>query len=85
MPRPNRTSGDATLWGDCGLSRSDIAIQSSRDIDGLAGLGQLSATLWPHTVTYRELVATGSRHSLVVLVFMPNLALKISCGGAVMP
>jgi len=51
---------------------------------GLVHLGQVSVALGPHTGTYRGQAATVSKHSVVV-VFMLDMSLRISYGGAVMP
>jgi hypothetical protein len=50
------------------------------DFGGLVRPGQVSVALGLHTGTYRGLAATGSRHSVVVQVFMPNMALKLAAG-----
>jgi hypothetical protein len=48
------------------------------DIEALVLPGQVSDALGPHTGIYMGLAATGSRHSVVVLIFMP--ALKLAAG-----
>jgi hypothetical protein len=48
------------------------------DIEALVLPGRVSDAVEPHTGIYMGLAATGSRHSVVVLIFMP--ALKLAAG-----
>jgi hypothetical protein len=58
---------------------------ASTAFDGLVRPEQVLVALRLHTGSYKGLVDTGSKHLVMVPVFMPNVGFKISCACAVMP